>query len=209
MKLRSISSILAVAGFVFLAGCGGDPPTGALEEANQALQAAVAAGAEQYAANELAAARRAYDDASAALEEESGKLFKNFDEVNQKIADAKSKAESAAAAALAGKQRDKGTADSAIASAASVIESARQVLSQAPSGKGNEGDIQQLQADLSGAEADLSAARSAVGSGNFDEARTKAASATQKAQGIEGGVKMAVQKYNDMKEKLRPWYEKI
>ncbi|MFT5374955.1 MAG: hypothetical protein ACI906_001778, partial [Candidatus Latescibacterota bacterium] len=72
-----------------------------------------------------------------------------------------------------------------------------------------ESDIEQLHADLNGADADLGAARSAVASENFDQAKTRAGSAQQKAQDISGGVQAATQKYEELVEKMRPWYDRI
>ena len=86
---------------------------------------------------------------------------------------------------------------------------ARSSLDGAPAGKGTEADIEQLRADLSGADADLGAARSAVSSENFADAETKAKNADHKAGQVANGVRMATQKYNDMVEKMRPWYDRI
>ena len=105
--------------------------------------------------------------------------------------------------------RQKGSADGVIAAAEAAISAARSSLDGAPAGKGTEADIEQLRADLSGADADLGAARSAVSSENFADAETKAKSADHKAGQVANGVQMATQKYNDMVEKMRPWYDRI
>ena len=66
-----------------------------------------------------------------------------------------------------------------------------------------------MRADLSAADADLSAARSAVGSEDYANAETKAKSAEGKAVQISNGVQMAMQKYQELVEAARPWYDRI
>ena len=62
---------------------------------------------------------------------------------------------------------------------------------------------------MSGADADLSSARSDVGNENFADAEAKAKSAEQKAGQVASGVQMAVQKYHELVEAARPWYDRI
>lgn len=209
MKKRFVSVFTLLIGAAVLVGCGGDPPNAELADAKRALDDARAAGAEKFAASQYAAAQSAYNQAESSLKEEADKLFKNFDEkVKPMIADAKSKAEQAKSAALAAKNKAKQAAEGVIADAAAAIQKARAVLDEAPYGKGNEGDVDQLRNDLKAADADLSAARSAVGSENFDGARTRANSAKSAADKVASGTQVAIDKYNEMKEKMTPWYLK-
>jgi hypothetical protein len=209
MTRRVLSVLLLMAGMVMLVGCGGEAPTAELQGAKQVLDDARTAGAEKFASSEFSAAEAAYRQAETALSTESEKLFKNFDETKTLIATARSSAEAARSATMTAKQRAKGAAEGAIADAATVVNQARDQLSQAPSGKGTEGDIEALRADLESADADLNAARQAVGREDFDSATARAASAKQTASQVENGVQMAVQRYNELVEKMRPWYEKI
>jgi hypothetical protein len=209
MTRRVLSVLLVMAGMVLLVGCGGEAPTAELQAAKQVLDDARAAGAEEFASSEFAAAEAAYRQAEEALSTESEKLFKDFDQTKGLIADAQSKAEAARSATMSAKQRAKSAADSAIAAAAAALREARIGLDGAPSGKGTEGDVEQLRADLDQADADLAAARQAVNREDFDSATAGAASVQQAAEQVENGVRMAVQRYNELVEKMRPWYEKI
>ena len=137
------------------------------------------------------------------------RLFKNFDQAKTQIADAKGKADRAKSAAESEKGRQRSSAEGVISAAAAAVQQARASLDSAPAGKGTEGDIEQLRTDLNGADADLSAARSAVASENFDQAKTRAGSAQQKAQGVDSGVQAATMKYEELVEKMRPWYDRI
>jgi hypothetical protein len=209
MRNRVSKLLLPFVAIGLFAGCGGNPPTAELEAANRALQDAKSAGADRFAANELSSAQSAYDKAKSAMEAEQQKLFKNFDQVTPMISDAKAKAEGAKSTAVATKAQAKRGADSNIASADAALQSARSSVANAPSGKGTEGDIEQLQTELGSAEADLSAARAAASREDFDTAKSKASSAKMTAEAVSAGVEAAAQKHAEMVEKTKPWYERI
>ena len=209
MRTRVSKLLLPVVAVGLFVGCGGNPPTAELEAANRALQDAKSAGAERFASSELAAAESAYDKAKSAMEAEQQKLFKNFDKVTPMISDAKAKAEGAKSTAVAMKAQAKRGAESSISGADAALQSARLSLDNAPTGKGTEGDIEQLRTELGSAEADLSAARAAASREDFDSAESKAASAQRTAEGVSSGVAAAAQKHAEMVEKMKPWYERI
>ena len=129
--------------------------------------------------------------------------------VDMTVENYQSKADRAKSSATAEKGRQKGSAEGVITSAQTAVSAARTSLDDAPAGKGTEADIEALRADLSAADADLSAARSAVGSEDFADAETKAKSAEAKAAQVSNGVQMAVQKYHELVEAARPWYDRI
>lgn len=207
MKMRAISLFVAVA---VLAGCD-DPPTAELQAAKQALDAARDVGAERFAANEYSAAQRAYSEAESTTNTEAERFFllKDFEQARTQIADAKSKAMQAESSAEAEKKRQRESAQAAIAAARDAVAAAYTSLEDAPAGKGTEADIEELRAELSTAEADIEAAEAAVDSEDFSDAEALAESADQKATEIADGVMVAVKKYHDLVEKMRPWYERI
>lgn len=207
MKMRAISLFVAVA---VLAGCD-DPPTAELQAAKQALDAARDVGAERFAANEYSAAQRAYSEAESTTNTEAERFFllKDFEQARTQIADAKSKAVQAESSAEAEKKRQRESAQAAIAAARDAVAAAYTSLEDAPAGKGTEADIEELRAELSTAEADIEAAEAAVDSEDFSDAEALAESADQKATEIADGVMVAVKKYHDLVEKMRPWYERI
>ena len=98
MKIRFFSLFLALASSALIAGCGGEPPASDLAAAKGALDAARAAGAEKFAASDYSAAQGAYSGAEQAVNTEADKLFKDFGQAKQMIADAKAKAEAKAKA---------------------------------------------------------------------------------------------------------------
>lgn len=205
--MRAISLFVAVA---VLAGCD-DPPTAELQAAKQALDAARDIGAERFATNEYSAAQRAYSEAESTTNTEAERFFllKDFEQARTQIADAKSKAMQAESSAEAEKKRQRESAQAAIAAARDAVAAAYTSLEDAPAGKGTEADIEELRAELSTAEADIEAAEAAVDSEDFSDAEALAESADQKATEIADGVMVAVKKYHDLVEKMRPWYERI
>ena len=209
MKRRVFTTLSGALALLLLVGCGGDPPTTELNAAKQVLDEARAAGAERFAPSELSAAQVAYSSAENEMNTQQEKLFKNFDQARQLIAEAQRQAEAARSATMTAKQRARTAAEGAIAEASSVLQRARTSLNQAPAGKGTEGDIEQLRTSLNGADADLNAARQALTTENFDIASTRSVSARQTAEQVEGGVQAAVERYNELVEKSKPWYERI
>ena len=207
MKMRAISLFVAVA---VLAGCD-DPPTAELDAAKQALAAARDVGAERFAANEYSAAQRAFSEAEATTNTEAERFFllKDFEQARTQLADAKTKAMRAESSARAEKKRQKDSAEAAIAAARDAVSAAYTSLEEAPSGKGTEADIEELSAELSMAEADIDAAEAALNSENFSDAESLAERADQQATEVADGVMVAVDRYHELVEKMRPWYERI
>lgn len=207
MKMRAISLFVAVA---VLAGCD-DPPTAELDAAKQALDSAQGVGAERFAADEYAAAQRAYSEAEATTNTEAERffLFKDFEQARAQIADAKTKAMRAESSAEAEKKRQRESAEAAIDAARDAITAAYTSLEEAPAGKGTEADIEELRVELSAAEADLDAAEAAVDSEHFADAESLADNADQKATEVADGVMVAVDRYHALVEEMRPWYERF
>ena len=189
-----------------LSGCGGDPPQADLDAAKAALDGARAAGAEKYASSELSGAQGAFDGAKASFDAEADKMFKDWDVVKPKIADAKAKADRATSAAQQAKASAKAAAESAIAAASAAVQTARTSVDAAPAGKGTEGDIEQLRNSLDSADADLSAARSAVSREDFETATAKASGAQGKAVAVATGVETATARYHELVKANTPWY---
>ena len=209
MKTSTLPLLLAIASTSLILSCGGPPPIEELDAAMQALDGARNAGAEKFASGQLGAAQSAYDEAKTAMEAEDQKLFKNFDEVKLMISDASAKAQEAQSAATAAKEAARQEAEAAIDAAKAAVQRAWDSLEAAPAGKGTEGDIEQLRADLGAADADLNAASAAVSEENFEMATSNAQGAEETAATVEAGVQAAVERYHELVEKMRPWYEKF
>ena len=209
MGMRYLSLCMALVSAFVLTGCGGEPPASDLAAAKQALDDARDVGAEEFASQQYSVAEEAYSAAEKAVNDANAEMIKDFAASQSLISDAKSKADDAKTAAQSEKGRQRDSAENFIAAASGVMEQARGALESAPVGKGTEGDIQQLQDKLSVAEAELGEAKSSVASEDFSNAEINAKSAQQKAQTIVTGVQSATAKYEELIEKMRPWYDRI
>jgi hypothetical protein len=104
----SVSLIVILALALVFTGCA-KPPEAEKSAANAAMTAAVTAGADKYAAANLAAAKKVWDSAEAQMKE------KNYKEAKQAYVDAKAAFEKATAAVAAGKQAAAAQANAAVA----------------------------------------------------------------------------------------------
>src|SRR5689334_21875245 len=101
-----------------VAACG-DPPDKEIQQAQGAIDAAKAAGAEQYAPDEYAAAQKALKDASDAVSDHDYRLALNH------ALDAREHAQTAAKQAGDGKAAARGEADRVLRDAAHALDEAR------------------------------------------------------------------------------------
>jgi TonB family protein len=115
VRFRAIAVVLALTA----AGCA-SPPSADVDAAKAAVDKAVTAGADQYAADSLKAAR----DASAVLDTElaaqQGKWFKSYEKTKELAAAAQAAGDKAAADAVAGKAASDAAAAKAAAEAAAA-----------------------------------------------------------------------------------------
>jgi hypothetical protein len=107
---------------VFTAACGGDPPEKEMQQAQAAIDAAVAARAETYAAAELAAAEAALTQAGSAVVARDYRLALNH------ALDSRQRAQNAAKLAGDGMAAARAEADRTIARAANGVEAMRRRL---------------------------------------------------------------------------------
>lgn len=77
MRKRICIQLLTIASVVFLTACA-DPPSAQVSEAKSALDAAVAAGAEQYAPDKLQSINKKYEEAMTEIQAQGSHLVKNY-----------------------------------------------------------------------------------------------------------------------------------
>jgi hypothetical protein len=104
----SVSLMVVLALALMFIGCA-KPPEAEKAAANAAMTAAVAAGADKYAAADLGAAKKIWDAAEAQMKE------KKYNEAKQAYVEAKAALEKATAAVAAGKQAAAAEANTAVA----------------------------------------------------------------------------------------------
>jgi TonB family protein len=116
VRFRAIAVVLAL----MVVGCA-SPPSADVDAAKAAVDKAVTAGADQYAANSLKAAQEASAALDTELAAQQGKWFKSYEKTRELAAAAKAAGDKAAADAVAAKAE----ADAAAAKAAADAAAAR------------------------------------------------------------------------------------
>lgn len=157
-----------------LAACSA-PPQKEIDLAQGAIDAAQAAGAEQYATQELASA-------SASLQEaHDASAQRDFRLALTRALDAHDRALEAARAAAEGHARARGETDAAITSARAAVDRLAQRIETPETALLPKTDVQAARKTLATAQADLQEAGAAVTAGDYASARTR-------VEGISGRI---------------------
>jgi hypothetical protein len=118
-------SLTVAALFMFLAAACGDPPNKEIDQAQGAIEAAKAAGAERYAPSELKEARTALDRAQEAVRQRDYRLALNH------ALDSREQAQNAAKQAADQKAIVRGAAEGALATVTATLADAKTRLGEA------------------------------------------------------------------------------
>jgi hypothetical protein len=167
-------------------------PQAPIDEAREAL-ASAKAEAGKWAADSLVAAENKAAELDAELAVQKGKLFKNYDKTLQLARELKDMSEKAVQDAENAKAAAKAEAEAAVTQAETTLTAAREALAKAPKGKGSAADIAAMTGDLDAAAATIATAKTDLANENFEDAKTKAASATQKADSVVNEVNVAIE----------------
>lgn len=129
MKFRNLMQLWTVScwgvmAMAFIAGCGGQPPQQDVDAAKAALQAAITAGAEQYAPSELKAAQ----ELMARLNDEMGR--KDYKAAKQTAIQSREAAERAKGAIADGKTKAREAATATVTEAKQALEKVKGLLAE-------------------------------------------------------------------------------
>lgn len=169
-------------------------PTEELAAAQAAITAAANEGATKYAVEDLKKVNDEVAAAQAAIKEQEGKFFKNYDKAKEIIAKAKADADALKASIPARKEAAKNAALAAQTAAAASVDNAKKLLAKAPRGKGSQADLAAFGADIKGLEAALAEVQALVGSEDFLPAAEKANDVKAKADQISAQIEAAMAK---------------
>jgi hypothetical protein len=146
-----------------VAACGGDPPDKEIQQAQGALDAARAAGADRYAADEFKAAQDALTRANEAVTQRDYRLALNH------ALDSRERAQNAAKLGADGKAAARVEADRALTAGAATVASARIRLKGAEATRAAAKAANAVKLAISDAERRLQEARTAFDQGNYAE----------------------------------------
>lgn len=153
-------------------GCGGEPPEKEMQQAQGALDAAQAAGADTYAADEFAAARKALDNAHQAVAQRDYRLALD------RALDSRERAQNAAREAADGKATARSTAERALEHAQKELDTAVARLAAVEAGKGSARRLAGPRNMLDTVTASLQEARALFQAGDYLAVPARAAAAT-------------------------------
>jgi hypothetical protein len=185
--------LLAITVVVMIAACS-KPPAQELDTATASVKDLAAAGAEKYAPEDL---KKLNDQVTAANDEikaQEGKWFKSYDKAKEMLAKVKTDAETLKPTLAAKKEEAKKDATAAQEAAKAAVDEAKNLLAKAPVGKESRADIEAMKADVKGLEESLTEVQNLVTSEDYRTATDKAKAISEKAGGVSGQVKQAMEK---------------
>lgn len=168
--MRRLSGLLCA--LLFCAGCS-EPPQKELDMAQGAIDAARAAGADQYAREPLSAATASLQSAHDAVGQRDYRLALS------RALTAREQAHEAAKLAADGKARTRSESEAAIVKAATALDTLRLRLKAAEAARVPTADLAPVRATARDAQAALQKARAAIAEGKYIEAGAAIAPAGQ------------------------------
>ncbi len=163
-RRRCLGSVLFLVGLasVFLASaCGGEPPEKEIQQAQGALDAARAAGAEQYARDEFAAAQDALKQAHAAVDD------RDYRQALNHALDAREQAQNAARDAADRKATARSDAERALGTAAETAEKAKVRLREAEAARVASATLGEVRRTIADGDDAVQKARAAFQRGDY------------------------------------------
>ncbi|MDH5426768.1 MAG: hypothetical protein OEZ57_01085 [Nitrospirota bacterium] len=181
-------------------GCA-EKPVQVTDQALQAIQAAKEAGATDYASEDLRLAEDEYQKAQEEIttQDQAFVLMRNYDEANAILAKVVTNAEQAKTKAIANKQQAKMDAEAAVVLAKTTLADAKNLLAQAPRGKGTQADLQALHGDLQAADTTLGEIDPIMAKEDYLGVKAKAESVLALATRVNEQVAHAMQKAGKVK----------
>ena len=192
MKSATWKSTLALLALAALAGCA-QPPTEEIAKADEAMDAARAAEAPDYAPTEWAAVEdhREQLDSELDSQRQASALSRSYEHARSLAAETTELADQAAAEALGGKARAQEDAAMAIEQAKKLEQEVARLLENAPQGKGTKVDLAAMRSDAGSSEASLQEAQRSYEAGSYLDAHVKADEVVRRLQGIKDEIERA------------------
>jgi hypothetical protein len=173
---RSAAIVLAVVAACTAVSCSGDPPDKEIQQAQGAIDAARAAGADRYAIEEFAAAQDALKRAHDAVGDRDYRLALSH------ALDSRERAQNAAKMAADGKAQARVAADRALQSATDALASAKAALKGAEAARAAAKALNAMRVAIADAEQRLQEARTAYDQGEYAKTVTVSSAVTDRVK---------------------------
>jgi hypothetical protein len=178
MRRRRFVLPIALVGALMVLACGGDPPDKEIQQAQGAIDAAKAVGAEQYARDEYTAAQTALKNAADAVEQRDYRLALNH------ALDARDRAKTAAQQAADRKAAARVDADRALAAAARALTEAQARLTAAESAHAAGRTLAEARRTIAAAERSMQKARASFDGQDYPAVVQAANAAASQLQAV-------------------------
>ncbi len=187
---------------VLVIGCA-QPPTERLGAAQQAVDAAKAAGATEYAKEDLVALEQQFALAKDELAKQENALsvFRSYTDADKMLITIVESGGHVGAKSAQGKEAAKTAALAMEKEAREVVASAEERMAKAPSGK-ERAALESLQQDLSGLQNGLGAVHQSIEKGDFLSAETQAKTLKNKGASVFEEIQKAIEKTKGKKAKV-------
>lgn len=179
--------LLLLAPLVLFTACA-EPPSKEMNQAQGAIEAAIAAGAETYAPEELAAAVEALRRSEDAVAE------RDYRTALSHALDSRERATAAAKAAVSARARARGDVERQLAEASALLDEARERLGNSDVTRLPRRTLQDARNSLDAAETSLQEARTALNADDYAAATKAIESATGRIHKTNEGIDTALEK---------------
>ena len=196
MKLNGAATVKAgfVAMVVAITGCA-QPPTEQFEVAARAVEAAKAAGAPEYDGEDFAKLEQQFALVKDELkkQEEVLSIFRSYTDAERQLKQVVTTGQQVEVVAAQKKESAKAAAIAMEKEAQAVMDSAKKLMVNAPTGK-ERAAVQVIQQDLEGLEKSLSAMHQLIENGDYLAAEIEGKAIKEKGSAVSGEIQSAIDK---------------
>ncbi len=185
---------------VLLSSCG-KVPQAEIDAANAAIEAAQTAGADVYVAGDFAALQDSMNVVNQKVEEQNGKLFKNYKAVGATLAAVTQMAGEVQAKAEAKKEEIRNEIIALQAEVSALNNQNNELVAQAPKGKEGTAALEAIKSDIGVVEASMAEVNNQLTAGELMPALDKAKAAKEKAQALNTELSEVIARYSKNKRK--------
>jgi len=198
MKKRKTNAAMLALGLalpLLAIGCASEP-TGEIDAANAALEAARQAEAEAYAPDAMQVAENVHTamETELAQQKERFAMSRSYDKTRELAGETRRASEDAADAARAGKLKARENATNLLAEVRTSLDEVKTMLDSAPRGKGSAADLAALKGDLGRVDAEVTDIEQAISAERFLGAVQKAQAAMEHTNEIRAEITRAAER---------------
>ena len=188
--------MIVLAGFTTLlfTGCS-KVPQAEIDAANASIEQARASGADVYVPEDFMVLQDSLSNAMVIIESQKSKLIKNYSEAKEHLAGVTQFAGEVRQQAEARKEALKTEIQNTIAEAKKLVESDKQLILEAPSGKEGTTALMAIKGEIDAVESSLNETSAMLETGDLLAALDKANSAREKAASINTELSEVIAKY--------------